>query len=248
LAVAPAILVVVLAAVFFYFGVETWFSNHVKTSLNESLEVAQAYLEEHKQVLRADAMAMANDLDRQALLLSQDPVRFNEAVSAQAYLRNLTEVLVFDGTGKILARSGLTFALTFEPITDEMRLQAAKGDVVLLVSDNDDRVRALTRLNDFVDTYLFVGRPVEPKVLAHMAATQSAVAIGREAFRLAGHYRFDLRRGGAFAAAGCRLVRVEFRHAPDSTHRRPDQCGRPYSRRRFERSRERKFKGKRRRA
>jgi two-component system, NtrC family, nitrogen regulation sensor histidine kinase NtrY len=175
LAVAPAMLVVMFAAAFFYFGVETWFSNHVKTSLNESLEVSQAYLEEHKQVLRADAMAMGNDLNHQATLLSQDPVRFTEAVSAQAYLRNLTEVLVFDGSGKILARSGLTFALTFEPITDDMRARAQQGDVVLLVSDNDNRVRALTRLDNFVDTYLFVGRPVEPKVLAHMAATQTAV-------------------------------------------------------------------------
>ncbi|MGB9154042.1 MAG: PAS domain-containing sensor histidine kinase [Alphaproteobacteria bacterium] len=175
LAVAPAMLVVMFAAGFFYFGVETWFSNHVRTSLNESLEVAQAYLSEHKQVLRADALAMANDLNRNAALLSQDPVRFNEAVSSQAYLRNLTEVLVFDGSGKILARSGLTFALTFEPITDEMRARAAQGDVVLLVSDNDDRVRALLRLDNFVDTYLFVGRPVEPKVLAHMATTQKAV-------------------------------------------------------------------------
>ncbi|MDD3029281.1 MAG: PAS domain-containing sensor histidine kinase [Alphaproteobacteria bacterium] len=175
LTVAPAMLVAMFAAAFFYFGVETWFSNHVRTSLNESLEVAQAYLEEHKQVLRADAMAMGNDLNRQAALLSQDPVRFNEMVSAQAYMRNLTEVLVFDGSGKILARSGLTFALTFEPITDDMRARASQGDVVLLVSDNDDRVRALLRLDNFVDTYLFVGRPVEPKVLAHMAATQTAV-------------------------------------------------------------------------
>ena len=140
LAAAPALLVAMFAAAFFYFGVETWFSSHVRTSLNESLEVAQAYLAEHKQVLRADALAMANDLNRQAALLSQDPVRFNEVVSAQAYLRNLTEVIVFDGSGKILARSGLTFALTFEPITDEMRAHAAQGEVVLLVSDNDDRV------------------------------------------------------------------------------------------------------------
>lgn len=175
LAVAPAMLVAICAAAFFYFGVETWFSNHVRTSLNESLEVARAYLEEHKQVLRADAMSMGNDLNRQAGLLSQDPVRFNQVVSAQAYLRNLTEVIVFDGSGKILARSGLTFALTFEPITDDMKTRAQEGDVVLLVSDNDDRVRALLRLDDFVDTFLFVGRPVEPKVLAHMAATQTAV-------------------------------------------------------------------------
>ncbi len=174
LAVAPALLVAMFAAIFFYFGVEAWFSKHVRTSLNESLEVAQAYLEEHKQVLRADALAMANDLNRQASTLSSDPIRFAQIVSAQAYLRNLTEVIVFDGSGKILARSGLTFALTFEPITDEMRQHAAQGDVVLIVSDNDDRVRALLRLDNFVDTYLFVGRPVEPKVLAHMATTQKA--------------------------------------------------------------------------
>jgi len=180
LAVAPALLVATFAAAFFYFGVEAWFSGHVKTSLNESLAVAQAYLEEHKQVLRADALAMANDLNRQAALFSEDPVRFAQVVSAQAYLRNLTEVIVFDGSGKILARSGLTFALSFEPVTDEMRARADKGDVVLIVSDNDDRVRALTRLDQFVDTYLFVGRPVEPKVLAHMEITQNAVKEYRQ--------------------------------------------------------------------
>jgi len=175
MAVAPAILVAMFAAIFFYFGVEGWFSTHVRTSLNESLEVAQAYLEEHKQGLRGDILAMANDLNRQAVLLSADPVHFAQAVSAQAYLRNLTEVIVFDGSGKILARSGLSFALSFEPITEDMRRHAAQGDVVLIVSDNDDRVRALVRLDNFVDTYLFVGRPVEPKVLAHMETTQKAV-------------------------------------------------------------------------
>ncbi|MCL2473473.1 MAG: PAS domain-containing sensor histidine kinase [Alphaproteobacteria bacterium] len=175
LTAAPAMFVAMFAAAFFYFGVESWFSAQIRTSLSESLEVAKAYLEEHKQVLRADAMAMANDLNRQSVFLERDPARFNDAVSAQAYLRNLPEIIVFDGSGKILARSGLTFALTFEPITDEMRQQARDGDVALIVSENDDRVRALVQLDGFNDTYLFVGRMVEPKVLAHMAATQTAV-------------------------------------------------------------------------
>ncbi len=175
LAAAPAVLVAMFAAIFFYFGVEAWFSERVRTALDESQQVAQAYLKEHQQVLRADALAMANDLNRQAVRLSEDPVRLAQAVSAQAYLRSLTEVIVFDGAGKILARSGLTFALSFEPITDEMRERAKQGDVVLLISDNDDRVRALLRLENFVDTYLFVGRLVEPRVLAHMEATENAV-------------------------------------------------------------------------
>ena len=176
LAVAPALLVAMFAAVFFYFGVEAWFSQHVRTSLDESLEVAQAYLEEHKQVLRADALAMANDLNRQAGILSSDHIRFAQAVSSQAYLRDLTEVIVFDGSGKILARSGLSFALSLEPITSDMMQHAQQGDVVMVVNDNDDRVRAMVRLDNFVDTYLFVGRPIEPKVLSHMATTQQAVS------------------------------------------------------------------------
>lgn len=175
LAAAPAVLVAMFAAIFFYFGVEAWFSQRVSTALDESQAVAQAYLREHQQVLRADALAMANDLNRQAVRLSEDPVRLTQVVSAQAYLRSLTEVIVFDGSGKILARSGLTFALSFEPITDEMRERARQGEVVLLVSDTDDRVRALLRLDNFVDTYLFVGRLVEPRVLNHMETTQNAV-------------------------------------------------------------------------
>lgn len=175
LAAAPAVLIAMFAAMFFYFGVEAWFSERVSTALNESQQVAQAYLKEHQQVLRADALSMANDLNRQAVRLSEDPVRLSKAVSAQAYLRSLTEVIVFDGSGEILARSGLTFALSFEPITDEMRERAQAGEVVLVISDNDDRIRALLRLDNFVDTYLFVGRLVEARVLAHMASTERAV-------------------------------------------------------------------------
>jgi len=175
LAAAPAVLVAMFAAVFFYFGVETWFAERVRTALEESQEVAQAYLKEHQQVLRADVLAMANDLNRQAVQLAEDPVRFAQVVSAQAYLRSLTEVIVFDGSGKILARSGLTFALSFEPITEEMRDRARNGEVVLLISETGDRVRALLRLDNFVDTYLFAGRLVEPKVLAHVATTEKAV-------------------------------------------------------------------------
>ena len=174
LAVLPSLIVASFAAVFFYYGVQTWFSDRVRTAVNESVEVAQAYLKEHQQTLRADALAMANDLNREAFRLADNPSLLPQLVSAQASLRSLSEALVFDGTGRILARSGLTFSLSFEPISDEMLERARQGEVVLLISDGDDRVRGLVRLDNFIDSYLFVGRLVEPKVLGHMAATQNA--------------------------------------------------------------------------
>jgi len=52
LAAAPVIIMTVFSAVFFYFGVHTWFSERVSTAVNESQAVAEAYLREHTQTLR----------------------------------------------------------------------------------------------------------------------------------------------------------------------------------------------------
>jgi two-component system, NtrC family, nitrogen regulation sensor histidine kinase NtrY len=97
-------------------------------------------------------------------------------VSAQAALRSLTEAVVFDGSGHLLARTGFSFALQLEPVPDWALQQARAGDVAVMTSDNDDRVRALVRLERFGDVFLYVGRFIDPAVLAHMEQTQKAVA------------------------------------------------------------------------
>jgi two-component system nitrogen regulation sensor histidine kinase NtrY len=181
LAVAPAILMGVFSAVFFYVGIQSWFSERVQTALNDSLAVARAYLEEHQQVIRADILAMANDLNREAPRLVSNPSLFNPIVRTQAALRNLTEAIVFDGSsGNILGRSALTYSLEMDTLPPDALQRAAQGDVVMMTSDRDDRVRALLRLEGFVDTYLLVGRLVEASVLGHMETVQEAVQGYRE--------------------------------------------------------------------
>ncbi len=176
LAVAPAIIVAAFSALVFYLGVQSWFSERVSTAINESLSVARAYLAEHQQTLRADALSMANDLNREMPRLVDDPSFFNQMVSTQAILRGLSEALIFDRSGRTLARSNLTFTLQFEQISDNLLEQARQGDVVLLTNEADDRVRALIQLDRFVDTYLLIGRLVEPQVIGHMVRSQGAVA------------------------------------------------------------------------
>ncbi|WP_207459618.1 PAS domain-containing sensor histidine kinase [Azospirillum sp. SYSU D00513] len=176
LAVAPAIIMAVFSAVFFYVGVQSWFSERVRTAVNESLAVASAYLHEHQQNIRADALAMANDLNQEAARFGGDPQRFGQIVTTQAMLRTLSEAIVFNGTtGAVLARSGFTFTLEFDPIPDDALRVAREGEVALIVSEEGDRVRALVRLDRFADTFLYVGRMVEPRVLSHMAAAEGAV-------------------------------------------------------------------------
>lgn len=175
-AVTPAILVAIFSVVFLSSGLESWFSTRVRTALDNSLAVAEAYLAEHREVIRADALAMAADLNREGPALLDQPLAFRQLVSAQAAVRALSEAVVFDGSGRVLAAAGLGLALGFEGVPEDALARAARGELVTLTGDSDDRVRALVRLDGFGDAYLFVGRLVDPKVLAYMERTQKVVS------------------------------------------------------------------------
>ena len=175
--ITPTIIVSVFSALFFNLGIQAWFNERVQTAVNESLAVAEAYLAEHKENIRGDALAMANDLNRVADLAISDPAEFNRIVAAQSAMRLLTESMVFRGD-HVLAQGPLSFALAFERMPSELLERASKGEVVIMTDENngDDKVRALVRLNGLRDTYLLVGRMIDSRVLEHMKNTQGGVA------------------------------------------------------------------------
>ena len=176
-AVAPAIMVAVFAVMFLHYGLESWFSERVSQALSNSLNVAESYLEEHKDVIRGDALAMAADIDREAPKLIGDAARFEQMFDAQAALRALTEAIIFDGSGRLIARTGLSFGLEMEALPGADQLAKAKaGEAVILTNDTEDRVRALVALNSFDDTFLYVGRFVDSQVLGYVAETRKVVS------------------------------------------------------------------------
>jgi two-component system nitrogen regulation sensor histidine kinase NtrY len=177
-AMTPAIVVSVGSTVFFRYGVESWFSDRVRTALQASLQVAKAYLEEHQQIIGGDALAMANDINREGAELARSSQGFSAFIASQAAIRGLTEAIVFEAQGRVLARSGLAFSIEsgVEQIPYWAYEKARSGEVAVLTSDNDDRVRALVLLQGFYgETYLYVGRFVDPKVIGHMEQTSAAV-------------------------------------------------------------------------
>ena len=179
-AVTPAILVAVFAALFLNFGLESWFSDRVRTALDASEAVAEAYLKEHKLSIVSEISAMANDLNRNAATLMRDPQRFTSVLSTQAALRSLPEAMVLDSQERVLFQSRLSLSMTQEDIPDNAMAQASAGEVVVLTGENDDRVRALVKLNRFVDAYLMVGRFVDPSVIEQTERTQGAVSQYRQ--------------------------------------------------------------------
>jgi two-component system nitrogen regulation sensor histidine kinase NtrY len=200
--VVPAIIVALASVVFFNFGLQSWLSTQVRTVLEESVAVAEAYLYEHKQNIRADVLAMAQDLSRDVVALESNPALFTRVVDFQTRVRELSEAVVIDGSGAVRARSGFSFLLELDPIPPAALELARKGEVAILTSEDDDRVRALVRLDGFLDMYLYVSRVVDPKVVAHTTKTKGAV----ERFERLEFQRADMQISFALVFVGIALV------------------------------------------
>ncbi len=178
IAMTPTVLIAIFSTLFFTFGVQAWFGERVRTAVTESAAIARAYLVEHQQAIKADALAVANDINRQWVQLSSGDQRLRDSfLSTQAAFRGLTEAVIFANDLKVLAKAGYTFALqTGEQIPFAAIATANIGQVAVLTGQSSDRVRALVKLESYPAAYLLVGRFVDANVLARLSRTEEAVS------------------------------------------------------------------------
>lgn len=183
-AITPTIIMAVYSTLTINLGFQAWFGDRVAQVVSASVSVAEAYVEEHKMMIRGEILAMANDLNRALPVYYQDRGAFADLVNQQAQLRSLADAYVVTSSGEVLAKSGMSFSGAFTPPSAAAIARAANGDVVILASERDAQVRALLKLDRFLDAYLYVSRFVDPRVIntamqARRAASDYAALEGQ---------------------------------------------------------------------
>ena len=175
LAALPAMIMAIFSVGFFYFGLHGWLDDRVKTAVNESQAVAEAYLSEHQQLIRADMLALASDLDRQASILTNNHAAMVKMLKTQSFLRNFSNIILFKMDNQIIAQSH--FDETFSPtqLPTIVFDTAKKGDIAIL-EKNVKGITALLKLNNYIDTYAYAERTIDPKVLGHLERAKTGVA------------------------------------------------------------------------
>lgn len=176
IAIAPAILLAVFASVSLDRGLDHWFSGRTKSIIQNSIDVATAYLQEHGQVIRADTLGMAKDIDEAVELVRARPQGFGNFLKAQAAIRALPAAYLIDGNGKELATAASVPDLTYRAPPAEAIELAKKGQVIVIAPGQTSMVGAIKSLENFYDTFLYVIRPVNARVLQQLRATRANVA------------------------------------------------------------------------
>lgn len=173
IAVLPPIVIALFSWLFFQQAIQSWFNQRVKTALEQSTAVAEAYLEEHKKVLAVSAEAMALDIAANWHMLRINPEDLDEFINAQTQIRSLNEAILFDTQSRVWARAHLTVSLDlFEVLAVD--LEKAQEKPVIYSQKGTDRVRALVQVIPNENIYLLVGKYVDSKILKRIRETKDA--------------------------------------------------------------------------
>ena len=117
IALTPAILLGVLGLVLIELGINDWFNDKIKNVINNSVFVAESYLEEHKETIKGDLYAMSNDLNNSSEVLTQDLSKMAIALRTQALIRSLPETYIINRNSDILFQAFKNNMPFYEPVS-----------------------------------------------------------------------------------------------------------------------------------
>ncbi|MGE5565570.1 MAG: ATP-binding protein [Parcubacteria group bacterium] len=174
-AVVPAVIVAFFFGVLVTRGVEGWFSQRVRTVVENSATVARSYVDEQTSYIRDHMFLMAGDLNRAAPALESTPVTFGHFLAYQASYHAFPGVYILDRDGRVLARAETADPPPFLTPPASSFKAADEGDISMRPFESADLIRALYRLKGYPDAYLYVARPVDRGILNHLRETEASL-------------------------------------------------------------------------
>jgi len=173
----PSILIAIFSLILFNVGLQNYFDNKIKTVVNNSSEVANNYLEEVRNSIESDIMLVNLDVNSKASLFYQSPKRFASMLASQRLLRRLDEVHLLDSSGNFIMSSVIDSNLVFIPPPEEAFERSLNGKPIRIVDPKTNRTSALVKLNNFIDTYLYIVKFMDPKLIKYIKETDNAVSF-----------------------------------------------------------------------
>ena len=173
----PSILIAIFSLFLFNVVFQKYFEKKIKSVVNNSAEVAINYVEQTKNSIEADILLMALDINRKSYMFYDKPKRFKNLLISQRLIRRLDEVHLLNSSGNIIVSDLVDTSLEFVPPSEEAFEKSLEGKPVRITDPITNRTSALVKLDNFIDTYLYVVKFMDPKLINYIKETSDAVVF-----------------------------------------------------------------------
>ena len=171
----PSLIVAVFSLILFNVALQKYFDKKITSAVNNSYEVAKNYIEESKKSVEADIFLISLDLNKYYNIYFSNTTKFKQFVRTQRLLRKIDEIYLIDSNGTVLLKEVNNNDTEFRIPSEEYFNEALDGKPVSIDRAREKKAAFIIKLTNYIDTYLYVAKNVQPQLLNYLDATEQAV-------------------------------------------------------------------------
>ncbi|MYZ47224.1 PAS domain-containing sensor histidine kinase [Rhizobiales bacterium L72] len=175
-AALPAIFMAVIASITLDKGLDRWFSERTQAIVATSRTVAQAYVQEHSRTLALDLLAIAGEFNRVRPDIGANRDAIAAYLTNQADLRGLSAAELIHRDGSPIIEGQTRTNLEVPPPPENIFAEADAGRPSLIAPGTTNLVGGVIKLAALEDVYLYLARPIDPRVTRYLRLTEENAA------------------------------------------------------------------------
>ena len=176
IAALPAILMMVIASITLSQGLDRWFAGRTEAIIDTSRAVAQAYVQEHSRMLGLDLLAIAGEFNRVTPDIEANSTAISSYLTNQARLRGLSTIQLIRHDRSVIVQGDTGSNLTAPPAPEEIFSELDSGKPALIAPGTTNLVGGVIKLTGFDNVYLYLARPIDPRVTRNLRLTEENAA------------------------------------------------------------------------
>ncbi len=169
----PSLLIAIFSLFIFSFALDKYFNEKITTAVNNSYEIAKNYVDEKRNKIESEIVLIAFDLNNYFELYKSNPERFQLIINTQRYLRDIDQLHLINGEGKLILSAADS---KYKKIEDRAMKMVKNDDRPLkIINTFENKSAAVIRLSNFDNTFLYVLKYFDKDISNYLIESEEAV-------------------------------------------------------------------------
>ena len=170
----PSILISVFSLFLFSFALEKYFDKKITVAVNNSYEIAKSYVEDVRNKIESDILLVSLDLNKSVNIFYENPKRFMNILNTQKLVREIDEIYLIDSNGNLIISSSLDNKYS-PPDQRALEMVFNQDKPLKIINTPKNSAAAIIKLNQYVDTYLYVVKFLDQKISNYLKESEEAL-------------------------------------------------------------------------
>ena len=171
----PSILISLFSLFLLSFALDKYLDKKITTAVNNSYEIAKSYTKEVRAKTQSEIILIAYDLNKSINFLNTNINQFKSFLNTQKLIRNMDEVHIIDGDGKLFLSTLSDISLYKPPSRDALEMVSKDKRPLKILNAFKNQSASIIKLENFDGKYLYIVKYLEEKISQYLIESQEAL-------------------------------------------------------------------------